>query len=168
MRYVTILRGDYWIVERRILYSGCLYQKNRSIFVGDWAINPAGCYDSAIRVRNIIYRNTERTVHWSWTSLFWTAGWKRKWNEWCFRKCGLNWARNTSWGWWDEWDDTALQTQNSSPGGLKPSTLPLGHGGSPIYRIFTIDRGRNILFLWNLNVTAGFEPAISDIPSRQH
>ena len=25
----------------------------------------------------------------------------------------LNWARRTSWGWWDEWDDTALQTQNS-------------------------------------------------------
>ena len=27
--------------------------------------------------------------------------------------CRLNWARRTSWGWWDEWDDTALQTQNS-------------------------------------------------------
>ena len=25
----------------------------------------------------------------------------------------LNWARRTSWGWWDEWDDTVLQTQNS-------------------------------------------------------
>ena len=25
----------------------------------------------------------------------------------------LNWARRTSWGWWDEWDDTALQTQDS-------------------------------------------------------
>ena len=23
----------------------------------------------------------------------------------------LNWTRRTSWGWWDEWDDTALQTQ---------------------------------------------------------
>ena len=25
----------------------------------------------------------------------------------------LNWVRRTSWGWWDEWDDTALQTQDS-------------------------------------------------------
>ena len=25
----------------------------------------------------------------------------------------LNWARGTSWGLWDEWDDTALQTQDS-------------------------------------------------------
>ena len=42
-----------------------------------------------------------------------------KWNElneWGFMPplctCGLNWARRTSWGCWDEWDDTALQTQN--------------------------------------------------------
>ena len=25
----------------------------------------------------------------------------------------LNWARRTSWGWWDDWDDTVLRTQNS-------------------------------------------------------
>ena len=25
----------------------------------------------------------------------------------------VNWARRTSWGWWDEWDDTVLQTQDS-------------------------------------------------------
>ena len=25
----------------------------------------------------------------------------------------LNWARRTSWGWWDDWDDTVLQTQDS-------------------------------------------------------
>ena len=45
------------------------------------------------------------------------------------------------------------------------STLPLGHGGSPQYSIFT--RGRNILFLWNLKARAKFEPAISYFPSRQ-
>ena len=60
-----------------------------------------------------------------------------KWNESGFRPplCTyrLNWARRTSWGWWDDWDDTVLQTQDSSPGGLRPSTLPLGHGGSPQY-----------------------------------
>ena len=40
-----------------------------------------------------------------------------KWNESGFRPplCTyrLNWTRRTFWGWWDEWDDTALQTQNS-------------------------------------------------------
>ena len=30
-----------------------------------------------------------------------------------FRPHRLNWAMRTSWGWWDEWDDTALQTQDS-------------------------------------------------------
>ena len=36
--------------------------------------------------------------------------------------------------------------RNSSPGGLRPSTLPLGHGGSSQYWIFTSERGRNICF----------------------
>ena len=40
-----------------------------------------------------------------------------KWNESGFRPplCTyrLYWARRTSWGWWDDWDDTVLQTQNS-------------------------------------------------------
>ena len=54
----------------------------------------------------------------------------QKWNESGFRPplCTyrLNWARRTPWGWWDDWDDTVLQTliRNSSPGGLRPSTLP--------------------------------------------
>ena len=41
---------------------------------------------------------------------------KMKWNESGFRPplCTyrLNWARRTSWGWWDEWDNTVLQTQD--------------------------------------------------------
>ena len=40
-----------------------------------------------------------------------------KWNESGFRPLlctyRLNWARRTSWGWWDDWDDTVLQTQVS-------------------------------------------------------
>ena len=36
--------------------------------------------------------------------------------------------------------------RNSSPGGLRPSALPLSHGGSPQYWIFTSERGRNIFF----------------------
>ena len=43
--------------------------------------------------------------------------WSNDWNTWGFRPplCSyrLNWARRTSWGWWDELDDTALQTQDS-------------------------------------------------------
>ena len=79
----------------------------------------------------------------------------------------LNWVRRT-WGWWDEWGVTALQTQDSklSPVGLRPSTLTLGHGGCPQYSIFTIEQGGNILFLWNLNARAGDESAISDLTSR--
>ena len=42
---------------------------------------------------------------------------RNKWNESGFRPLlctyRLNWARRTSWGWWDEWDDTVLQTQDS-------------------------------------------------------
>ena len=40
-----------------------------------------------------------------------------KWNESGFRPLlctyRLNWARRTSWGWWDDRDDTVLQTQDS-------------------------------------------------------
>ena len=48
--------------------------------------------------------------------------------------------------------------RNSNPGGPRPNTLPLGHGGSPQYYFFTSERGRNILFLWNLNSLEGFNP----------
>ena len=34
--------------------------------------------------------------------------------------------------------------RNSSPGGLRPITLPLGHGGSPTLLSFTRGWGRNI------------------------
>ena len=44
------------------------------------------------------------------------VGWT-KLNEWGFRPplCTyrLKWSMRTSWGWWDEWDDTSLQTQDS-------------------------------------------------------
>ena len=34
--------------------------------------------------------------------------------------------------------------RSSSPGGLRPSSLPLGHGGSPQYWIITSEQGGNI------------------------
>ena len=49
---------------------------------------------------------------------------------------------------------------NLGHGGLRPSTLPLGHGGSPQYWIFTSKRERNILFLWNLEARVGFENSL--------
>ena len=79
-----------------------------------------------------------------------------KWNEWGFTPhlftYRLNWARRTSWGWWYEWGNTALQTHDSklSPVGLQPSTLSLGHVGCPQYSIFTIEQGGNILFFLKL------------------
>ena len=85
-----------------------------------------------------------------------------KWNEWGFRPplCTYSLLNEMTL-------PSRHRLRNSSPGGLRPSTLPLGHGGSPQYWIFTIDRGRNILFLWNSEARVGFEHAISDFPSRQ-
>ena len=39
------------------------------------------------------------------------------------------------------------RTRNSNPGGLWPSTLPLGHGGSPQYWILRVDGEKTFLFL---------------------
>ena len=47
----------------------------------------------------------------------------------------LNWAKRTSWGWWDEWDDTALWTQDSK---LKPWMSEAEHAPSRSQRLPTI------------------------------
>ena len=39
--------------------------------------------------------------------------------------------------------------RNSSPGGLRPSTLPLGHGGSSQYWLSHVDGEETFLFLGN-------------------
>ena len=73
-----------------------------------------------------------------------------KWNESGFRPplCTyrLNWARRTSWGWWDYWDDTVLQTQDSK---FEPWRSEAEHATSrsrrlPTILTFTRGRGRNI------------------------
>ena len=60
------------------------------------------------------------------------------WNKWCCRSplctCRLNWARRTSWRWWDEWDDTALQTQNSE---FEPWRSEAEHAASRSWRLPT-------------------------------
>ena len=65
--------------------------------------------------------------------------WKWKWNESGFRPplCTyrLNWARRTSWGWWDDWDDTVLQTQDSK---FEPWRSEAEHATSRSRRLPTI------------------------------
>ena len=73
-----------------------------------------------------------------------------KWNESGFRPSlctyRLNWARRTSWGWWDDWDDTVLQTQDSK---FEPWQSEAEHATSrsrrlPTILTFTRGWGRNI------------------------
>ena len=76
--------------------------------------------------------------------------WLSKWNESGFRPhlCTyrLNWDRRTSWGWWDDWDDTLLQTQDSK---FEPWRSEAEHANSrsrrlPTILTFTRGCGRNI------------------------
>ena len=79
-----------------------------------------------------------------------------KWNESGFSPplCTyrLNWARRTSWGWWDDWDDTVLQTQDSK---LEPWRSEAEHATSRSRRlptILTFTRG------WGRNNFVSFKP----------
>ena len=81
---------------------------------------------------------------------------KYKWNESGFRPplCTyrLNWARRTSWGWWDDWDDTVLQTQDSK---FEPWRSEAEHATSRSRRlptILTFTRG------WGRNNFVSFKP----------
>ena len=73
-----------------------------------------------------------------------------KWNESGFRPplCTyrLNWARRTSWGWWDEWDDTVLQTQDSKfePWRSEAENATTRSRRLPTILSFTRGWGRNI------------------------
>ena len=73
--------------------------------------------------------------------------------------CRLNWARRTSWGWWDEWDDTALQTQDSK---FKPWRSEAEHATYRSRRLqtilsFTSRWGRNICISFK-SLRPGNEP----------
>ena len=61
----------------------------------------------------------------------------------CCAHTGLNWGKITSWGLWAKSDGTATspQTQDSK---FEADHLPLIHRGSPQYRIFTSEQGRNV------------------------
>ena len=84
------------------------------------------------------------------------VGDEMKWNESGFRPplCTyrLNWARRTSWGWWDDWDDTVLQTQDSK---FEPWRSEAEHATSRSRRlptILTFTRG------WGRNNFVSFKP----------
>ena len=81
---------------------------------------------------------------------------KMKWNESGFRppSCTyrLNWARRTSWGWWDDWDDTVLQKQDLK---FEPWRSEVEHATSRSRRlptILTFTRG------WGRNIFVSFKP----------
>ena len=81
---------------------------------------------------------------------------QKKWNESGFRPpvCTyrLNWAKRTSWGWWDEWDDTVLRTQDSK---FEPWRSEAEHATSRSQRlptILTFTRG------WGRNIFVSLKP----------
>ena len=92
------------------------------------------------------------------------AGWQKKWNESGFRPplCTymLNWARRTAWGWWDVWDDTVLQTQDSK---FEPWRSEAEHATSrsrrlPAILTFTRGWGRNIFCFFQTAETGNRTP----------
>ena len=96
---------------------------------------------------------------------FQTGSWMLfKWNESGFRPplCTyrLNWARRTSWGWWDDWDDTVLQTQDSR---FEPWRSEAEHATSrsrrlPAILTFTRGWGRNIFCFFQTAGTGNRTP----------
>ena len=72
----------------------------------------------------------------------------------------LNWAMRTSWGWWDDWDDTVLQTQDSK---FEPWRSETEHATSrsrklPTILTFTRGWGRNIFCFFQTAETGNRTP----------
>ena len=98
--------------------------------------------------------------YWCWKEEYLFSRYRRagalvEWNQSGFRPplCTyrLNWARRTSWGWWDDCDDTVLQTQDSkfepSRSRRLPTILP-----------FTRGWGRNIFCFFQTTETGNRTP----------
>ena len=79
-----------------------------------------------------------------------------KWNKSGFRPplCTyrLNWARRTSWGWWDDWDDTVLQTQDSKFESWRSEAEHATSRSLRLPTILTFTRG------WGRNIFVSFKP----------
>ena len=69
----------------------------------------------------------------------------------------FNVARRTSWGWWDNWDDNALQTQASKFEPLRSETEPATSRSRrlPAILIFTHERGRKMCVSLKLECPSG-------------
>ena len=84
--------------------------------------------------------------------------------------CGLSQARGPTGrvrAWFRGPRSSLLRTQDSKfEHWRSDAELATSRSWSPQYWIFTSEQGRNILFLWNLNARTGFDPTISDFPSR--
>ena len=80
--------------------------------------------------------------------------WETKWNESGFRPLlctyRLNWARRTSWRWWDDWDDTVFQTQDSK---FEPWRSEATSRSRRLPTILTFTRG------WGRNIFCFFQTA---------
>ena len=114
-----------------------------------WCLKRSDSFYNESKFANILFH----IMIWKWSCI--VQPYIMKWNESGFRPplCtyGLNWARRTSWGWWDEWDDTVLQTQDSK---FEPWRSEAEHATSRSQRLptilsFTRGWGSNILFFSN-------------------
>ena len=95
-----------------------------------------------------------------------TALWQMKWNEWGFGPLlctyKLNRARRTSWGWWDEWDDTALRTQDSK---FEPRRSEAGHVNSWSQRLPTVPvSGENLSGVRTCDLRLSQQTALTTAP----
>ena len=69
----------------------------------------------------------------------------------------LNWDMRTSWGWWDDWDDSSLQTQDSK---FEPWCSEAEHATSRSRRLLTIiilygsssGRTMTLSYIWLIHV----------------
>ena len=137
----------------------------RKIFL-TWLLPDIFRYDSPKKCPTILYAVnlwlgiffTLKVLHhpWQYFHMWPKPSLQMKWNESGFRPplCTyrLNWARRTSWGWWDDWDDTVLQTQDSK---FEPWRSEAEHATSRSRRlptILTFTRG------WGRNNFVSFKP----------
>ena len=129
--------------------------QNCSIFVARRVRRRAGCHASHVALHVVIGRRVGVWTNTRFSCVLCFIN-EMKWNESGFRPplCThrLNWARRTSWGWWDDWDDTVLQTQDSK---FEPWRSEAEHATSRSRRlptILTFTRG------WGRNNFVSFKP----------
>ena len=138
----------------------CLYTISRSRWNGSSSLYTDVCRVAVWVGLILSFRGLPRNSSSRW---FYHLG-NEKWNESGFRPplCTyrLNWARRTSWGWWDDWDDTVLQTQDSK---FEPWRSEAEHATSrsrrlPTILTFTRGWGRNIFCFFQTAKTGNRTP----------